>query len=70
MLIRYRSAVSLVARAGKTRTSNDSDLSMETLVQDTISVMERVLPPVPASDNGISAADKPQTVLVGHRCVR
>jgi hypothetical protein len=50
-----------MTRVGKTQTANDSDLSMETLVQDTISVMERVLP---ASDG----TDKPQTVLVGHRC--
>lgn len=48
-------------RVGKTQTANDSDLSMETLVQDTIGVMERVLP---ASDG----EDKPQTVVVGHRC--
>ncbi|KAG7395939.1 Protein phosphatase methylesterase 1 [Phytophthora boehmeriae] len=54
---------------GQTHTSQDDDLAMETLVQDTLQVLDRVLPPtISAHDkaDGDATIENPQTVIVGH----
>lgn len=48
---------------GLTATAQDDDLSMSTLVQDTIDVLARIIP------EATEGNDRPQTVIVGHRCV-
>ncbi|KAJ0405786.1 hypothetical protein P43SY_003636 [Pythium insidiosum] len=48
---------------GATRTANDDDLSIATLVQDVVDVLAAVLPPV---DDQADASERPQTVLAGH----
>lgn len=50
---------------GATQTSNDADLSIETLVEDMIAVIARI---VPESEAAGDASEAPQTVIVGHRC--
>ncbi|RLN83993.1 hypothetical protein BBJ28_00016528 [Nothophytophthora sp. Chile5] len=55
---------------GKTQTSHDDDLSMGTLVHDTLDVLSRVIPPLlspadPKTDAD-AALENPQTVIVGH----
>jgi hypothetical protein len=47
-----------------TRTSNDADLSIGTLVQDVVDVIETLIPP-PSAD--VTDQDKPQSVVIGHR---
>jgi hypothetical protein len=47
-----------------TKTSNDDDLSITTLVQDVVDVLERILPPV---DPSADPNDTPQTIIAGHR---
>lgn len=47
---------------GATRTARDEDLSMDTLVQDTLAVVARLVPDGTESDE-----QQPQIVLVGHR---
>ncbi|RLN92705.1 hypothetical protein BBJ28_00017793 [Nothophytophthora sp. Chile5] len=55
---------------GKTQTSRDDDLSMETLVHDTLDVLSRVIPPLPSpadpKTDADAALENPQTVIVGH----
>ncbi|RLN47092.1 hypothetical protein BBJ29_002512 [Phytophthora kernoviae] len=54
---------------GQTRTSRDGELSMEVLVQDTLHVLGRVIPPTISAEtktDGDAAAENPQTVIVGH----
>uniref|UniRef100_K3W898 Protein phosphatase methylesterase 1 n=1 Tax=Globisporangium ultimum (strain ATCC 200006 / CBS 805.95 / DAOM BR144) TaxID=431595 RepID=K3W898_GLOUD len=48
---------------GMTRTSNDADLSIGTLVQDVVDVIETLIPP-PSAD--VTDQDKPQSVVIGH----
>lgn len=45
---------------GASHTSGDADLSIDTLVQDMVAVIARIIPES-------SEAEKPQTVIVGHR---
>jgi protein phosphatase methylesterase 1 len=52
---------------GQTHTTHDDDLSMETLVQDTLHVLERVIPPTVAKEDGEHETENPQTIIVGHR---
>lgn len=49
---------------GATRTSNDADLSIDTLVQDMVAVIAQIIPEQPAES---ADAEKPQTVIIGHR---
>ncbi|CAH0517430.1 unnamed protein product [Peronospora belbahrii] len=51
---------------GQTRTSDDTNLSMDTLVQDTLHVIEHVLPPMAMKMDGETELQNPQTILVGH----
>lgn len=48
-----------------THTSNDADLSIGTLVQDMVDVIETIIPPPPPSSE--STEEKPQSVIIGHR---
>ncbi|POM65569.1 Protein phosphatase methylesterase, partial [Phytophthora palmivora] len=47
---------------GQTHTSNDDDLSIDTLVQDTLHVLDHVIPP---KTDGADQ-ENPQTIIVGH----
>lgn len=49
---------------GASRTSSDADLSIDTLVQDMVAVIGHIIPE-PSAES--SEAEKPQTVIVGHR---
>ncbi|KAI9909516.1 hypothetical protein PsorP6_014725 [Peronosclerospora sorghi] len=51
---------------GQTRTSLDSDLSIATLVQDTLHVLNYVIPARGAQVDEGADAETPQTIIVGH----
>lgn len=51
---------------GQTNTTHDDDLSINTLVQDTLSVLDHVIPPMTLKTDGVADPDNPQTILVGH----
>ena len=53
---------------GQTNTRADDDLSMETLVQDTLGILEQIVPPMTPKVDGDAESESPQTILVGHRC--
>lgn len=48
---------------GQTQTTNDEDLSIETLVQDTLNVMKRTIPPSSPKTDDLKEV---QTIIVGH----
>ncbi|CAI5743500.1 unnamed protein product [Peronospora destructor] len=52
---------------GQTNTSVDDDLSMGTLVQDTLDILEHVVPPMASKvEDGDTESEIPQTIIVGH----
>ncbi|CAI5707842.1 unnamed protein product [Peronospora effusa] len=51
---------------GQTNTSADNDLSMDTLVQDTLEMLDHIVPPMVTKVDGDAESEIPQTILVGH----
>ncbi|KAE9045837.1 hypothetical protein PR003_g2194 [Phytophthora rubi] len=51
---------------GQTHTANDDDLSIETLVQDTLHMLDHVIPPTVPKTDGAAEPENPQTIIVGH----
>ena len=52
---------------GQTHTSVDVDLSIDTLVVDTLQVMELLTPPMALEEDGNADLENSQTIIVGHR---
>lgn len=55
---------------GQTHTTQDDDLSIETLVQDTLNVLDHVIPPTVPKTDDAPEPESPQTIIVGHRYKR
>ncbi|KAG6622350.1 Protein phosphatase methylesterase [Phytophthora cinnamomi] len=51
---------------GQTHTTQDDDLSIETLVQDTLHVLDHVIPPTAPKTEDAPEPENPQTIIVGH----
>ncbi|KAF1779878.1 Alpha/Beta hydrolase fold [Phytophthora cactorum] len=51
---------------GQTHTAQDDDLSIVTLVQDTLHVLDHVIPPMAPKTDGAADPENPQTIIVGH----
>uniref|UniRef100_M4BIV9 protein phosphatase methylesterase-1 n=1 Tax=Hyaloperonospora arabidopsidis (strain Emoy2) TaxID=559515 RepID=M4BIV9_HYAAE len=51
---------------GQTHTSVDVDLSIDTLVVDTLQVMELLIPPMALEEDGNADLENSQTIIVGH----
>ncbi|KAL4160971.1 hypothetical protein PRNP1_001528 [Phytophthora ramorum] len=51
---------------GQTRTTRDDDLSMTTLVEDTLHILGRVIPPTAPKTDAAPDPENPQTIIVGH----
>ncbi|GMF14837.1 unnamed protein product [Phytophthora fragariaefolia] len=51
---------------GQTHTTQDDDLSIDTLVQDSLHVLDRVIPPTVPKTDGALEPENPQTIIVGH----